>query len=363
MYFFKKYAEVALYNAYSRAIAIDFSIGNFHFFDPRTIQFILNKQNQAIEDICINNESDRSLIESCIKQLIENKIVFITSNPEQFPEIGYNIDNFSLIENLHICFNESNENSNSLIVETIDLLKVKAVKLNFTECSEKYTHEILKLLSTTHLESIECVFDYVINKITETFLHNLLPINRAITVFSISNLPSGFRLKDDPTILLFDNDAVYPKFAPTFPLYSESQNYNTYFNRKLFIDSNGEIKNAPECIEVIEKLDTITSAIQLKTVIENVQNQKYWFVKKDNIDVCRDCEFRHVCVDNRVPIQRNENEWYHQTECNFNPYITKWKHDEGYKTLSNCGIQSDNFGFNLDHEKIERINYELWEQA
>ena len=143
-------------------------------------------------------------------------------------------------------------------------------------------------------------------------------------------------------------------------LFSESQAHHTYFNRKLYIGPNGEIKNAPECPETFGYIQDLESPEELKAIVQTPEFQKYWFVHKEITDVCKDCEFRHMCVDNRLPFQRAENEWYHQTECNYNPYIAKWQGEEGYRTLAECGVISNENGFSIDHEKIAEINKELW---
>ena len=64
----------------------------------------------------------------------------------------------------------------------------------------------------------------------------------------------------------------------------------------------------------------------------------------------------------RVPYQRPDREWYHKIECNYNPYIAKWKGEDGYRTLSDCGVISNENEFSIDHERIAKINEELWEE-
>ncbi len=149
-------------------------------------------------------------------------------------------------------------------------------------------------------------------------------------------------------------------FNINITLFTESQAHHTYFNRKLYIGPNGEIKNAPECEEEFGFIQDLESPDQLKEIIQTPAFQKYWFVHKEITDVCKDCEFRHMCVDNRLPYQRAKNEWYHKTECNYNPYIAKWKGEEGYRTLAECGVISNHEGFTINHEKIAAINEELW---
>jgi hypothetical protein len=81
---------------------------------------------------------------------------------------------------------------------------------------------------------------------------------------------------------------------------------------------------------------------------------------KDKTQVCCDCEFRNICNDTRRPKYQKRNLWFHETECNYNPYISKWEDEEGYRTLGECGVISNEHEFSIDHEKIAKINAELW---
>jgi hypothetical protein len=67
-----------------------------------------------------------------------------------------------------------------------------------------------------------------------------------------------------------------------------------------------------------------------------------------------------MCSDHRAPIRLDSDNWYHTTECSYNPYICKWKGEEGYRTLAECGVVSNAEGFIIDHERIATINAELW---
>ncbi|MEX2483078.1 MAG: hypothetical protein WED10_00865, partial [Brumimicrobium sp.] len=110
------------------------------------------------------------------------------------------------------------------------------------------------------------------------------------------------------------------EFKPNWVLFSESQNHHTYFNRKLYIGTKGEIKNAPESDEIFGSIHDINNSKELKEIVRQLAFQKHWLVHKEITDVCKNCEFRHMCVDNRLPYQRSKNEWYHKHECNYNPY-------------------------------------------
>jgi hypothetical protein len=151
-------------------------------------------------------------------------------------------------------------------------------------------------------------------------------------------------------------------FFVNIPLFTESKKHHTYYNRKLYIGVKGEIKNAPECEEEFGNIQNLKSLEDLKAMIKKPEFQKYWFIHKGICDVCKDCEFRHMCVDNRIPHKKKDGNWYHQEECNYNPYICKWKGEEGYQSLSKWGVVSDENEFSINNEKIAEINKHLWEE-
>ena len=78
------------------------------------------------------------------------------------------------------------------------------------------------------------------------------------------------------------------------------------------------------------------------------------------IDVCKDCEFRHMCVDASNLEQRADKSWYRAKECNYNPYISKWVYEEGYKTLSDCGITVTEQQLQIDTSKLHELNVIIW---
>jgi len=112
------------------------------------------------------------------------------------------------------------------------------------------------------------------------------------------------------------------------PYYSESNLHNPYFNGKVYIRNNrveDYLGNSYETIEAF--LDAMQDSV--------------WKISKRHIDVCQHCEFRRVCFDGRVPLQRNNTEWYYSTECSYNPYVGKWKGEYGYQSLEELGVISN----------------------
>ncbi len=362
MSFLKKFTETAVYNAYSRAISIDFTIGKIYFFQPKLIDIIESFWGITIEQMMIENRENTIELESCITELIQKNIMFISNKKDVFPDIIYNELSYSEIENIHIIFKNSKFKNLEIIVDCIDLFKIKASKFNFKNCNKLEIVEIIQVFTHSKLESIECVFDYILNEIDSFFLEELISINGAITSMKFANLPENFQFENILHVDLLSEDIHYPKFTTSFNLFTESQKFNTYLNKKLFIGENEEIKNALESDKIFGYLDKLDSIDDLKEIIKSSQFQKFWNISKDLIDICKDCEFRHICVDNRIPHQRLQGGYYQINECNFNPYITKWINEEGYQSLQECGVISNEKGFSIDHEKIAKINALLWDE-
>ena len=109
--------------------------------------------------------------------------------------------------------------------------------------------------------------------------------------------------------------------------YSESIMHNSCLNRKISIDAEGNIKNCPSMTESYGNIRDTT----LAEAIEKPGFKKYWNINKDQIAVCKDCEFRYICTDCRAYVEDP-----HDTsgpdgtnlskplKCGYNPYTGEW---------------------------------------
>jgi len=103
-------------------------------------------------------------------------------------------------------------------------------------------------------------------------------------------------------------------------VFTESQQYNTCLNRKLSIDSKGNIKNCPSMQKAFGNIKNKS----LEEVVNDSDFQKYWTIKKEEIHVCKDCEFRHVCTDCRAYIEDPNDLYSKPLKCGYNPYTAEW---------------------------------------
>jgi hypothetical protein len=119
----------------------------------------------------------------------------------------------------------------------------------------------------------------------------------------------------------------------------ESFNYNTFYNRRLMVNQKNYQK-----IEALLALKK--PLLELSKKINKLQPSfDLWEITKSKIAICRDCEYRKICVDS-INIELNNDYYVRVVECPYNPYIAKWNTEEGHQTVPESiadGVVSEEF--------------------
>jgi SPASM domain peptide maturase of grasp-with-spasm system len=120
---------------------------------------------------------------------------------------------------------------------------------------------------------------------------------------------------------------------------------------------NGEIKNCPSLSRSFGNIKDTTIA----EAIAKPGFKDLWSIRKDDIDVCKDCEFRYMCTDCRAFIKDPDNIYSQPAKCTYNPYIAKWQGEEGYVSVEEWRIQNSDWEKSVERhplvkkpQKIER---------
>ncbi|MEM6721854.1 MAG: grasp-with-spasm system SPASM domain peptide maturase [Bacteroidota bacterium] len=98
------------------------------------------------------------------------------------------------------------------------------------------------------------------------------------------------------------------------------QKHNGCLFKKLTIDKMGNIKNCPKMTKTYGNV----KEKRIKEVMQQKSYQKLWNVKKDDIAICKDCEFRYNCSDCRAFTQNTDDEHSKPLKCGYNPYTNQW---------------------------------------
>lgn len=157
----------------------------------------------------------------------------------------------------------------------------------------------------------------------------------------------------------FEYKNKYPIILSSFIQYEEAINFNSYFNQRLFVDQEGNIRCSPETDHILGNINNINTNEDLIKLTRNKYYKQLSEVSRNKIEICKDCELRNMCVSNDIP-KHSGNYWAMTNMCCYNPYICKWNSEEDFVTVEECGNYSKEIGFIPYNEKIEELNKEIW---
>jgi SPASM domain peptide maturase of grasp-with-spasm system len=103
--------------------------------------------------------------------------------------------------------------------------------------------------------------------------------------------------------------------------YSEARLFNGCLNRKISIDATGQIRNCPS----MSKSFGFADEQRLAAVLEDADFLAAGRIRKDDIEVCRECEFRYICSDCRAYIEDPTNQLSKPLKCGYDPTTGVWE--------------------------------------
>jgi SPASM domain peptide maturase of grasp-with-spasm system len=189
---------------------------------------------------------------------------------------------------------------------------------------------LLDEVENTTIESIDVYLPYASFKKYENEFLQIMEKNIRLRVLYIHSSPKNGLIAQKERLLFTSQEinsekhcGVVSKFLFSVnPLtYFESLKYNTCLNRKLAIDSNGEIKNCPSMKRSFGNIKETS----LKEAMEKEGFKDLWSINKEQITTCKDCEFRNICTDCRAYIEQPGDIYSKPLKCGYNPYTTIWE--------------------------------------
>jgi SPASM domain peptide maturase of grasp-with-spasm system len=109
-------------------------------------------------------------------------------------------------------------------------------------------------------------------------------------------------------------------FMATLEGFTEARSFNSCLNRKLSVDAEGEIRNCPSMRRSFGNAATTP----LARVVADPAFREVWGITKDQVETCRDCEFRYVCTDCRAFVRDPADRYSKPARCTYDPYTARW---------------------------------------
>jgi SPASM domain peptide maturase of grasp-with-spasm system len=337
---------------------------------PNTLVDFIDECNKySYNDILKKFNKQKDIIQEYADFLLENEYCFFTSESTSFPKMKLDWNFPSQISNAIVDINNLNNIYIEELIKQLDDINCFHLQLRFLR--KISTNDLLAVLECTkkfNFRTINLVLDSFSINNENTFIDNICKYDNIYEIIiynsdienrqQLSTKLMGEIKKIKENILSKNECGKIKKkyFSPNILSISESQCHNTCLNRKIGIDTNGEIKNCPSCSKSYGNIKNTT----LAEAIEKPGFKDLWYITKDKIDVCKDCEFRHICTDCRVYIKDPDNIYSQPSKCTYNPYIAKWEGEESYVPVEECGTYSRETGFIPNKRKINKLNNTIW---
>lgn len=347
---------------YARSIIYDLNRYDYDFIPNHLYDFLINNDKKIV-DLERYEKSERELMISYIDFLLNKDYIFFCEENEIpfFKPLSLEWDFPSTI--VAVVAEIGNEWTDD--EQVLLLNRLREVNCLHLQLYSESLHELifftsfLEKIQESNLRSLEIIIPYY-ESLDEVTIKDLLFTYIRVKNIIFYNAPSDrsiqigeykykcFYIKKD---INFDGYVDYGYFQVNVQLFTEAHSHNTYFNRKVFIDKNLNVKNSAFSKKEFENLRDE----KLSVIVKKPDFQKLWNIHKDQVDVCKDCEFRYMCVDSRIPLQRDNGSWFYPIECNYNPYIAKWRGEEGYISLIDCGVICNSDEYHINFNQIGSI--------
>lgn len=122
---------------------------------------------------------------------------------------------------------------------------------------------------------------------------------------------------------------VHPSwFAPNMEAFLEAQRHNSCLNRKVSVDARGDIRGCPSLARSFGNVREVS----LHAAVAQRDFTALWEINKDQIEVCRDCEFRYICTDCRAYLSRPDDLYSKPAKCRYDPYGAEWRRTAGQES-------------------------------
>lgn len=324
---YKLASNCKVIKGYRNSIIIDLQHQKMYRYDNEIINLLFNDVNSYFSSV---------EIEGIFEELLRND-VFInidSDDYDNFSKLSLKYEYPAIINNSIIEIDTIKYEVLNTIFNQLNDLLCKHIELRFiVEIGLKKIDSILKLLDTTTIQTADLHIKYY-SRLQTSDLINLKKNKRVHWVVLHSMPEYDINLKQIDGVVYttesLDNHScgvISPfYFSQHINHFTESLKFNTCLNRKICINSNGDIKN---CLVFDQVFGNIKNT-KLKDVLRDSGFVRFWHIKKDNIETCSKCEFRHLCTDCRAFIKDIHNINSQPSKCFYNPFIGRWPDEPDY---------------------------------
>ncbi len=336
---FNLFSNCKLVKGARRSVICDLQRGDIHLITNGLCEILTVHSECSIEEIktqypLVNPE----VIDGYFKYLIENDLGVLTDSKAKFPSIDMRWDFPGIISNAIIEVSKNSSYDIGRLLLELEDLGCKSVEMRFYDPIPFLKFEIvLDDVKATSIRSADFYLQYA-DEYSEQILCSTMLKNQRVNKIVVHSAPYKKTIDTKLGKVFFiterlrDNSGCgkvhVGNFSCNLSMFTESKIYNSCLNRKISVSMEGDVKNCPSTSVVFGSLgeDKLVSIVQ-----KNTNNFDFWKINKDQIEVCKDCEFRYVCTDCRAYISEPTNFYSKPLKCNYNPYTAEWEEPSSFE--------------------------------
>lgn len=334
---FKLYANCIPVKGASRSIICDIQRGKYNFITNDLYEILSEQSDLSINEIfCFYGHENKKTLEEYFHFLSLEEYIFFCEfdELELFPKLDLHWESPSIITNAIIDVNIDSKHNFPDILTQLEDLGCKALQIRFfTKISLKEVSEILAITESSSITSLEIIMPYPIKVTTDQEYISFASSHLRLSLVVFHSAPQNRVLENETlpcTYLMFTGDQINDEshcgivsknyFTLNIESFSEAQLHNSCLNRKISIDKFGNIKNCPSMSLSYGNIKSLT----LKEVTNTREFRNVWSINKDQISICKDCEFRYICTDCRA-FTSTIDILSKPIKCKYNPYLEIWE--------------------------------------
>lgn len=272
------------------------------------------------------------VIDEYFEHLFAQGLAWLCDDPERFPPMELEWDHPGVVSNALIDVGPYSDHDWESLFGQLAALGCQSVQLRFfTEVSAGTLDHVLRPTLESTLRYLELLVpDSPL--LSEEALRELMARHQRVNTVFIHSAPEN-RVAEGTALaqrIVYRTDVVtsaehcgqvHPAyFMASIPLFTEGQRHNTCLNRKVSVDEHGQIRNCP----AMPRAFGAARDTPLARVVARGDFQAPWGVTKDQVSVCRDCEFRYVCTDCRALVADPGDPLSKPLRCGYDPYTANW---------------------------------------
>jgi len=330
--FFQMYNCIIPVKGHLRSILCDLQRKDFVFVSNDFVDLFNKSMNFDISAVSSQMTSTQQVaLNELIEELESKEYGFMSeSGTENFSTPKSGFDNYLWIDAI-IDFDRDSKHSLSAIVPKLNQLFFPHLKIRFLAIDDLgFVIAQLRSLDDSTIRSVELLFG------------EMCSLDLGEIISAVSSFPRVAKIiySDKNCDALEEYDSIHvhvirtpqPLSSPSccgqvgpeyFTInslsYFVNDQYNSCLYGKVAIAANGDIKNCPSMLESYGNIQDIN----LLEVLEDETFRRTTMISKNEINICKDCEFRLICPDCRAFTEK-DGRYDKPAKCRYDPYNAIW---------------------------------------